>query len=209
MAKSSIRAAIAVVWVLCCQLGLAQEAPSLRGIRLGDDLAAVFKLCPALKPKYVSDRPTAMFMDEDQAAATGVCFSIESPREPFVGSNALVVNLPLMPGLGRWAGIVQTEGKVEQVELVFLAANYALMLESLRERFGMPTRQGVEDFQNGFGAMTSGQSATWSIGDNLLVIDQHRSGAKDYGYITLSSGGYLRRLSQQRIDAKQSIAKSL
>lgn len=174
------------------------EVNNLRGIQLGSDFFSSYKECPKRVnvrygneywPEYDKDYP-AEFKDIP-------CYKVISDPVVIDGSKVFRVdNLVFIKGAGRSVQVTLLDDHVESIEVEFLNSYREQFYAAMLEKYGRPSVERVEVFQNGYGQSFSGRSLIWKGRSVVLTYDEHRPGGREWGAVVMMSKKFEERIDE-------------
>jgi|GEM_PF-3155060 len=189
-----------------------QEVGNLRGIELGTNAYSVYKECPKKDKNTFSLSPYFSSIDSDYPPEFKdiPCYKVTENRLVVQGAKQLNIdNLMFIQGAGREAVVTLINDRVESIEVEFLNQHFEQIKIAMMEKYGNPSKKETLSFQNSFGQTFLAESLQWNGKSVMLLLDEHRSGDKDWGQIVMSSQTYLNKLNEWFLERKNSIKKGL
>lgn len=173
----------------------ADNLSSLRAIKLGRSFPGDLLECPIDSAYGLQTYIPAMASNFPESAKGKPCFGDRSLGKDRSGHQWFVDNLAFVKGSGTDADVTVIGGKIEKIRVSFFNSEAATLLGALKAKYGVPTQEKSESFHNGYGAMFTGDVATWARDGSFLVFHEYDvSEGKDHGYIQLMSAAYMQSL---------------
>jgi hypothetical protein len=149
--------------VLFAATASALPPAELKGFRPGMTLEAVRSLYPAIECRKATDTTS---------------------RCQYAQRSNRIADLHTVAG--AWVGQVSLDftpdEKLARAQFGMVPAAYADVLAAITEKYGKP-RETQERYQNGFGAIFVGRTATWTLGADVVKLSEFNGSREDMALV--------------------------
>ena len=192
------------------------EPDNFRGLKFGEDVTKAIPEC-----SYTVSRlgPEEFRIPVPSDLKKGPCWMENMPdKNKYIYPNLVAGGIDkgtyTLFGLGPIGDVSvktyarQLEDKLALIGLSFPSASAGKLLATLKERYGDPTIEKVEDWQSKAGAKFTNLTASW-IGKRVSIVFNERGSTIDRGTISYMTDFWLAHQEQRREDVIKKGAKDL